>query len=161
MRDKRDERDERDKKGIRTPLLAADAVILFEGGIVLVQRDRPPYAGSYALPGGFVEIGESVEAAAIREAREETGLEIELLGLVGVYSDPARDPRGHVVSAAFLALGRGRLQAGSDARAAGVYSRESLPPLAFDHQKIISDALARREALCKAGGGVADDQIKV
>lgn len=160
-RDKRDERDERDKKGIRTPLLAADAVILFEGGIVLVQRDRPPYAGSYALPGGFVEIGESVEAAAIREAREETGLEIELLGLVGVYSDPARDPRGHVVSAAFLALGRGRLLAGSDARAAGVYSRESLPPLAFDHQKIISDALARREALRKAGGGVADDQIKV
>ena len=139
----------KEKKGIRTPLLAADAVILFEGGIVLIQRDRPPYAGCYALPGGFVEIGESVEAGAIREAREETGLEIELLGLVGVYSDPGRDPRGHVVSAAFLARGRGRLQAGSDAGAAGIFSKERLPSLAFDHEKIIADALALAAALSK------------
>lgn len=146
----------KEKKCIHTPLLAADAVILFGGGIVLIQRDRPPYAGCYALPGGFVEIGERVEAAAIREAREETGLEIELLGLVGVYSDPARDPRGHVVSVAFLARGRGQLLAGSDARAAGVFSREGLPHLAFDHQKIISDALALAEALLRP-----DDQIKV
>jgi len=146
----------KEKKCIHTPLLAADAVILFGGGIVLIQRDRPPYAGCYALPGGFVEIGESVEAAAIREAREETGLEIELLGLVGVYSDPARDPRGHVVSVAFLARGRGQLLAGSDARAAGVFSREGLHHLAFDHQKIISDALALAEALLRP-----DDQIKV
>jgi len=146
----------KEKKCIHTPLLAADAVILFGSGIVLIQRDRPPYAGCYALPGGFVEIGESVEAAAIREAREETGLEIELLGLVGVYSDPARDPRGHVVSVAFLARGRGQLLAGSDARAAGVFSREGLPRLAFDHQKIISDALALAEALLRP-----DDQIKV
>lgn len=135
----------KEKKCIHTPLLAADAIILFEGGIVLIQRDRPPYAGCYALPGGFVEIGETVEAGAIREAREETGLEVELLGLVGVYSHPARDPRGHVVSAAFLARGRGQLSAGSDARAAGIFSRESLPHLAFDHQKIISDALALAE----------------
>lgn len=139
----------KEKKGIRTPLLAADAIILFEDGIVLIQRDRPPYAGCYALPGGFVEIGESIEAAAIREAREETGLEIELLGLVGVYSDPARDPRGHVVSAAFLARGRGVLLAGSDARAAGIFPRERLPPLAFDHERIIADALALEEALPK------------
>ena len=146
----------KEKKCIHTPLLAADAVILFGGGIVLIQRDRPPYAGCYALPGGFVEIGESVEAAAIREAREETGLEIELLGLVGVYSDPARDPRGHVVSVAFLARGRGQFLAGSDARDAGVFSRECLPHLAFDHQKIISNALALAEALLRP-----DDQIKV
>ena len=73
----------KEKKGIRTPLLAADAVILFEGGIVLIQRDRPPYAGCYALPGGFVEIGESIEAAAIREAREETGLETEVVASLG------------------------------------------------------------------------------
>ncbi len=139
----------KEKKGIRTPLLAADAVILFKGGIVLIQRDRSPYVGCYALPGGFVEIGEKVEAAAIREAAEETGLEIELLGLVGVYSDPGRDPRGHVVSAAFLARGRGELLAGSDARATSVFSRERLPSLAFDHEKIIADALALAAALSK------------
>ena len=142
----------KEKKGIRTPLLAADAVILFEGGIVLIQRDRPPYAGCYALPGGFVEIGERVEAAAIREAAEETGLEIELLGLVGIYSDPGRDPRGHVVSAAFLARGRGKLLAGSDARAVGIFSRERLLPLAFDHETIIADALALEAALSAEPG---------
>ncbi len=125
-----------------TPLLAVDAVILFEGGIVLIKRENPPFAACYALPGGFVEIGESVEAAAAREAREETGLVIELLGLVGIYSNPARDPRGHVVSAAFLARGRGKLSAGSDARAAQVFPLKSLPPLAFDHDRIISDALS-------------------
>ena len=88
---------------------------------MLIKRDNPPFAGSYALPGGFVEVGETVEAAASREAREETGLAIELLGLVGIYSNPARDPRGHVVSAAFLARGRGELLAGSDARSAQVF----------------------------------------
>ena len=127
---------------ILTPLLAVDAVILFQKGIVLIKRDRPPFAGSYALPGGFVEIGETVEAAVIREAREETGLFIELLGLVGIYSNPARDPRGHVVSAAFLANGRGQLLASSDARSAHAFALQSLPPLAFDHEKIISDALS-------------------
>src|SRR5512136_2104764 len=127
---------------IQTPLLAADAIIFYGGGIVLIERDRPPYAGCYALPGGFVEMGETVEAAAVREAREETGLTIELLGLVGIYSNPARDPRGHVVSAAFLARGRGDLTAGSDARRAQVFPLMGLPPLAFDHDKIISDALS-------------------
>ena len=125
-----------------TPLLAVDAVILFQIGIVLIKRDNPPFAGSYALPGGFVEVGETVEAAAAREAREETGLAIELLGLVGIYSNPARDPRGHVVSAAFLARGSGDLKAGSDARSAQVFALMGLPPLAFDHDKIISDALS-------------------
>jgi 8-oxo-dGTP diphosphatase len=132
---------------IQTPLLAADAVILFSGGIVLIQRGRPPFAGRYALPGGFVELGETVEAAAIREAKEETGLETELLGLVGIYSDPARDPRGHVVSAAFLARGSGSLLAGSDARAARIFPKGGLPTLAFDHQKIVSDALALADRL--------------
>jgi len=126
---------------IVTPLLAVDAVILFAGGIVLIKRDNPPFAGCYALPGGFVEVGETVEVAAARESREETGLVIELIGLVGIYSNPARDPRGHVVSAAFLARGRGELSAGSDARAAQVFPLMSLPPLAFDHDRIISDAL--------------------
>ena len=88
-----------------------------------------------------MEIGETIEDAVQREAREETGLVIELLGLVGIYSDPGRDPRGHVVSAAFLARGRGELVSGSDARSADVFSINSLPPLAFDHERIISDAL--------------------
>jgi len=142
---------------ISTPLLAADAAILYRGGIVLIRRDNPPFQGCYALPGGFVEVGETVEAAAIREAREETGLEIELLGLIGVYSDPARDPRGHVVSAAFLArpaAGSGELMAGSDATSAGAFAIESLPPLAFDHERIIADALSLYARLQKHGSPI-------
>jgi 8-oxo-dGTP diphosphatase len=135
-----------ERKKIVTPLLAVDAVILLAGGIVLIKRDNPPFAGSYALPGGFVEVGETVEAAVAREACEETGLVIELQGLVGIYSNPARDPRGHVVSAAFLAKGSGVLLAGSDARSAKVFPLESLPPLAFDHDEIIRDALSLAKA---------------
>jgi 8-oxo-dGTP diphosphatase len=126
---------------MRTPLLTVDAVILFQEGIVLIRRENPPYQGCYALPGGFVEVGERVEEAVQREAKEETGLEIEALGLVGIYSDPGRDPRGHVVSIAFLAKGRGDLVSGSDARSAEVFLLQSLPPLAFDHERIIRDAL--------------------
>ena len=139
---------------MKTPLLAVDAVIFFREGIVLINRDNPPYQGCFALPGGFVEIGEMVEDAVQREAREETGLVIELLGLVGIYSDPGRDPRGHVVSAAFLASGRGELVSGSDARSAEVFLINSLPPLAFDHDKIINDAL-------RLSRNLVNDQIKV
>ena len=142
---------------ISTPLLAADAAILYRRGLVLIRRDNPPFQGCYALPGGFVEVGETVEAAAIREAREETGLEIELLGLVGIYSDPARDPRGHVVSAAFLArptASSGELQAGSDASSAEAFAIESLPPLAFDHERIIADALSLCARLQKDGSPI-------
>jgi 8-oxo-dGTP diphosphatase len=144
-------------KRLETPLLAVDAVILFQDGIVLIKRDRPPFAGSYALPGGFVEVGETVEAATIREAREETGLIIDLLGLVGIYSNPARDPRGHVVSAAFIARGSGDLKAGSDARSAQVFPLQSLPPLAFDHDKILSDALSLAE---RSGGNERTIKLK-
>ena len=129
------------KNEIKTPLLAVDAVILFQAGIVLIKRENPPYQGCFALPGGFVEIGETVEDAVAREAREETGLAIDLLGLVGIYSDPGRDPRGHVVSAAFLSRGKGELVSGSDARSAEVFPLTSFPRLAFDHDKIIRDAL--------------------
>jgi 8-oxo-dGTP diphosphatase len=128
---------------MKTPLLAADALILFGGGIVLIRRSNPPFEGFYALPGGFVEVGETVEEAAQREAKEETGLEIILLKLVGVYSKPDRDPRGHVVSISYLAKGRGELVAGSDARSAEVFDPEDLPPLAFDHATIIRDGLAK------------------
>ena len=152
----------KETKRIVTPLLAVDAVILFQDGIVLIKRDNPPFAGSYALPGGFVEVGETVEAAVVREAGEETGLVIELQGLVGIYSNPARDPRGHVVSAAFLAKGSGVLLAGSDARFAKVFPLESLPPLAFDHDEIIRDALSLAKAKFeKSQVSVTNNQIKV
>jgi 8-oxo-dGTP diphosphatase len=143
------------KHEIKTPLLAADAVILFQKGIVLIRRDNPPYQGCFALPGGFVEIGETVEDAAVREAREETGLAIDLLGLVGIYSDPGRDPRSHVVSAAYLSRGTGKLVSGSDARSAEVVPLDNLPGLAFDHDRIVRDALLLAERL----GGM--HQIKV
>lgn len=130
------------RDAIATPLLAVDAVILCCGGLLLIERKNPPFVGSFALAGGFVEIGESVEAACIREAWEETGIEITLLGLVGVYSDPNRDPRGHVVSVAFLARGDGMPEAGSDASAARIFPLNSLPALAFDHARIIRDALS-------------------
>jgi 8-oxo-dGTP diphosphatase len=128
---------------MKTPMLAADALILFDEGIVLIRRENPPYQGYYALPGGFVEVGETVEEAARREAKEETGLDIILLKLVGVYSKPDRDPRGHVVSICYLAQGRGDLLAGSDARSAEVFDPEDLPPLAFDHAQIIRDGLEK------------------
>lgn len=129
------------RTSIITPLLAVDSVILFREGIVLIKRQNPPYQGRYALPGGFVEVGESTEGAAAREAREETGLEIELLGLAGVYSDPHRDPRGHIVSVCYLSRGRGLLTFGSDAQSAEVFGPDSLPDLAFDHDRMIRDAL--------------------
>jgi len=128
---------------MKTPMLAADALILFGEGIVLIRRENPPYQGSYALPGGFVEVGETVEEAVRREAKEETGLDLVLLKLVGVYSNPDRDPRGHVVSICYLAWGRGELVAGSDARSAEVFDPEALPPLAFDHAQIIRDGLEK------------------
>ena len=128
---------------MKTPMLAADALILFGEGIVLIRRENPPYQGCYALPGGFVEVGEAVEEAAQREAKEETGLDVVLLKLVRVYSKPDRDPRGHVVSICYLAWGRGELSAGSDARSAEVFDPEDLPPLAFDHAQIIRDGLEK------------------
>ena len=128
---------------MKTPLLATDALILFGEGIVLIRRENPPYQGFYALPGGFVEVGETVEEAARREAKEETGLDITLLKLVGVYSKPDRDPRGHVVSITYLAEGRGKLVAGSDARSAEVFGPDNLPPLAVDHAAIIRDGLEK------------------
>lgn len=118
-----------------------DVVIPSEAGVVLVRRGSEPFEGQWALPGGFVEVGETVHEAAVREASEETGLAVEVSRLVGVYSDPDRDPRGHNVSVAFLVrvLG-GQMQAFSDA-----VEVEALDPasvgLAFDHLRIIADAL--------------------
>jgi 8-oxo-dGTP diphosphatase len=131
---------------MKTPLLAVDAVIFYRDGLVLIERENQPYQGCYALPGGFVEVGETVETAVHRETKEETGLDIELCDLVGIYSDPFRDPRGHVVSIAYAAKGNGNLKSGSDARSARIFPVDRLPPLAFDHDQIIRDALKNIKA---------------
>lgn len=127
----------------RNPAPTVDIIIhAADRGIVLVERRNPP--PGWALPGGFVEYGESCEAAAVREAREETGLDVVLTGLVGVYSDPARDPRGHTMSVVYSAqaLDIGRLAAGDDAGRAVFYALDALPSLAFDHGRIVRDFIA-------------------
>lgn len=130
-----------------SPSLAVDAVISHDDGVVLIERGQPPFEGAWALPGGFVEVGETVEQACIREAREETGLEVELTGLVGVYSDPKRDPRGHVVSVTFAAESvGGTLAGGDDAARATVFDLDDLPELAFDHAEILADHARMRGA---------------
>ena len=127
--------------GPETPRLVVDVVIPAEEGVVLIRRGSDPFEGQWALPGGFVEVGETVEEAAVREAAEETGLAIELALLVGVYSDPERDPRGHNVSVAFLArVLSGDLAAGTDAAEVSVLDPSSVE-LAFDHARIVADAL--------------------
>lgn len=126
----------------KCPKPTVDAVILNEGRIVLVRRANPPYKGMWALPGGFVECGETVEEATVREAKEETGLDVRIVRLLGVYSDPGRDPRGPTVGSAFICSKTGgELRADSDAKEAKEFSVRDLPPLAFDHAKIVSDAL--------------------
>jgi 8-oxo-dGTP diphosphatase len=124
------------------PSLAVDAIILEDEAVVLVKRKNPPYRGMWALPGGFVEYGETVEDAVKREVAEETGLAVEIVKLAGVYSDPKRDPRGHTVSVVFLCkkIG-GELAADSDAADACVFALTKLPHLAFDHEKIIEEAM--------------------
>jgi 8-oxo-dGTP diphosphatase len=124
-----------------TPKLTVDIVAPMSDGVVLIKRKNEPFEGRWALPGGFVDIGETVEEAAIREMKEETGLEVEIVRLVGVYSEPDRDPRGHTVSVAFLAnpLG-GEFAADTDADEVEVLDPFSVE-LAFDHRKVVSDAL--------------------
>ena len=123
-----------------TPLLTVDALILYEGKLVLIRRLNPPFQDQFALPGGFVEIGETVEDAVVREAKEETGLDIELIRLLGVYSEPSRDPRGHTVTVCYLARGVGKLKAGSDAKDIKLFGLNEIPKMAFDHNKIIENA---------------------
>ncbi|MEW6637190.1 MAG: NUDIX hydrolase [Actinomycetota bacterium] len=128
--------------GPETPKLMVDVVIPSGEGVVLIRRGTDPFEGQWALPGGFVEVGETVEQAAVREAAEETGMAVEIARLVGVYSDPERDPRGHNVSVAFLArpVG-GDLSAASDAAEVAVLDYRDVE-LAFDHRKILDDAFS-------------------
>ncbi len=128
----------------RNPALTVDTIIIKDSQVVLIKRRNDPYKDSWALPGGFVEYGEKVENAAVREAKEETSLDINLEKLVGVYSDPDRDPRGHTVTVAYIAsIRNGKLESDSDAKDAKLIEISKLPDekLAFDHEKIISDAL--------------------
>lgn len=122
----------------RNPLPTVDIIIEVEGGIVLIKRKNPPHG--WAIPGGFLDWGESVEACAVREAREETGLAVRLRSLFYVYSRPDRDPRHHTVTTVFIARAQGRPAAADDAIDAGVFGADDLPaPLAFDHGQILRD----------------------
>ena len=124
---------------VRTPPVAVDLIIeMSDGsdpGIVLIERRYAP--SGWALPGGFVEVGETLTAAARREAKEETGLDVTLKALLGCYSDPARDPRGQTVSVVYVATASGTPLGADDARAAAIFTRDRLPALAFDHGRIL------------------------
>ena len=135
----------------RNPTPTVDIIVELENGgqpgpVVLIQRKNPPLG--WAIPGGFVDYGESVEQAARREALEETGLEVELLALIGVYSKPDRDPRQHTQTTVFAARAKGRPQAGDDAGQAVAYSLDNLPnQLCFDHGHILDHYKAWRLGL--------------
>ena len=141
------EKFEREKDGIelymkygRKPSLTVDGVIMMDGKLVLIRRKNEPFRGKHALPGGFVDYGERTEDAVVREIAEETGLETEVIDIVGVYSDPERDPRGHTVSVVFeLKITGGKMLAGDDAADVSLFPLDELPDLAFDHEIIISN----------------------
>lgn len=135
---------------IKTPFLAVDGIVEiydtdenFEG-IVLIERLNPPQG--LALPGGFVDIGETVETAVVREMKEELCLDVTIESLLGVYSDPARDTRAHIVSIVFICKAYGKPQGADDAKEAFVYTLNDLPleKLVFDHPKILEDYLRQR-----------------
>lgn len=132
-------------KSYRNPFPTVDIIIEVEGGIVLIERKNPPHG--WALPGGFVDYGESLEAAAAREAREETSLEVLNLRLLGCYSDPGRDQRMHTISTVYIAEGQGQPEAADDAANLGIFRLEQLPErLCFDHARILNDYAATKKA---------------
>ncbi|HTT44876.1 MAG TPA: NUDIX hydrolase [Thermoplasmata archaeon] len=136
----------------RNPALAVDAVWIRSGRVLLVRRGRPPFRGLWALPGGFVELRETVEEALVRELREETGLLGRPVAIVGVYSGPHRDPRKPTTTVAFLVTGPGGAPTGGDDAARAEWVPLSLArPLAFDHAKILADARRRLRERTPAG----------
>ena len=131
----------------RKPSVTADGIVTNNHEIVLVKRGKEPFKGAYALPGGFLNYGETLEHCATREVLEETGLKTEIVDLVGVYSNPSRDPRGQVVTAVYhLRAISGSLKGGDDASTAEWIPLDRLPRLAFDHGKIIEDFLEKRKS---------------
>ncbi len=138
-------------KNKKLPRLTVDAWVRdSKGRLLLVRRGRPPFQGSWSLPGGFCEWRETTEACCAREAEEETGLKVKVGRLLGVYSDPDRDPRGHNVTVLYAAKPvRGKIQGGDDAAEARWFGPKELSKLtfAFDHAKIIREQLARRRAV--------------
>ena len=128
----------------RKPYLTTDGVLIEGGKVLLVRRGKEPAKGAMALPGGIVEYGERLEDCVVREVREETGLETRVLRLVGIFSDPGRDPRGHFISALYeLERTGGELLAGDDAAETGFYPLDDLPRLAFDHEEMVRAASGR------------------
>lgn len=142
----------------RHPRLTVDAWIQdSRGRVLLVRRGRPPFEGRWALPGGFCEWGETTEEACAREAREETGLRVRVGAIIGVYSDPKRDPRGHTVSVVYEARSMGgSVQGGDDASEARWFSPAELlrTEMAFDHGEIVREQLARRRRARSASSGL-------
>jgi len=129
----------------RNPLLTTDIIIeVSDRGIVLIERKNPPHG--WALPGGFVDYGESLEKAALREAKEETSLDVVLTEQFYTYSDPRRDPRHHSVSTVFIATAEGEPRGADDAKVARLFQEEGLPtPLVFDHAEILRDYFVFRK----------------
>jgi len=127
------------KRG-KYPIPTVDIIIEINDGFILIERKNPPYG--WAIPGGFVNLGESLEEAATREAKEETGLEIKNLVQFHTYSEPGRDPRFHTISTVFVAKGIGEPKADTDAKSLKIFTEKNLPEkFAFDHQKIIQEYL--------------------
>jgi 8-oxo-dGTP diphosphatase len=130
----------------KKPWVTADGIVIIEDQILLIKRGREPFKGMYALPGGIVEYGETVEQCVVREVEEETGLKTRILDLVGAYSAPDRDPRGHYITLAYnLHPIGGRLLGGDDASEARLFPLDALPEMATDHRTILSDAMGKRD----------------
>ena len=125
------------------PVVTVDAIIETAGGIVLIKRKNPP--AGWAIPGGFVDYGETLEEAVCREMEEETGLNVNLSRQFHTYSDPQRDPRHHTISTIFIATASGKPNAGDDAKEARVFTKDNLPEdIAFDHRQILDDYFTKK-----------------
>jgi len=127
-------------KQYKNPTPTVDIIIEIDNKIVLIERKNQPYG--WAIPGGFVDYGESLIETAIREAKEETGLDVEIIHQLATYSDPNRDPRGHTISTVYIAKAKGTPKGGDDAKRAQLFDPQNLPsPICFDHKQIIEDYL--------------------
>ncbi|MGQ9816453.1 MAG: NUDIX domain-containing protein [bacterium] len=127
----------------KNPIPTVDIIIPMESGVVLIKRKNPPYG--WALPGGFIDYGESAESAAVREVKEETNLDIIELKQFHVYSEPSRDPRFHTITIVFIAQAKGIPKAKDDAMKIGIYHKDNLPEdIAFDHKKILNDYFEKK-----------------